>query len=153
MHPGNPCDEDDVSGFYLSRRESLKINEDFDTVVERRKTQNLEFVAVPIQKLYGNLFMEYEGKLLNKGFKEGNFNESLQSLRKYRINSKNYANMFLIKGKVMVDILGSLLPKFESTIQQSFSYYEIQVGVADLVRTEEARQDERGISAAVQEVH
>ena len=107
----------------------MKINEDFATAVERRKTQNLEFVAVPVQKLHGNLYMEYEGKLLNLGIKDVNNSEFLHSLKRYRINSKNYANMFQIKGKVMVDILSSLIPKFEACIQQSYNFYEHQVAL------------------------
>lgn len=105
----------------------MKINENFAAAIERRKTQNLEFVSVPVQKLFGNIYMEYEGRLLNVGIKDSKYNDFLTALKRYRNNSKNYANIFLTKGKVMVDILNNLIPKYELVIQQSFSFYETQV--------------------------
>ena len=94
--------------------------------LERRKTQNLESIAVPVQKMYGNLFMEYEGRLLNLGYKDSSNIGFQQLLRKYKINCKNYANMFQTKGKVMVDILSQIIPKLDIAIQQSSLYYEYQ---------------------------
>ena len=141
MHSRDTSNENDVACVYSSRRASLKINEDFAVVLERRKTQNLEFVAVPIQKLYGNLYMDYEGLLLNHGFKDvTNTEKFLHSLRRYRNNSKNYATMFQTKGKVMVDILSNLIPKFVDAIQQSYNFYELQVQSVYAVRSKETRQ-------------
>ena len=86
------------------------------------------FVSIPIEKLYGNLYMDYEGILLNFGLNEAStFNEFLASMKSYRLNSKNYATMFLTKAKVMVAILHSAFDNLERCITSAHSFYEKQV--------------------------
>lgn len=112
----------------VRRRESLKLSEDFKVTLERRKTLNFQFASVGVEKLYGNLFMDYEGILFNFGFKDAStFDDFIGSLKSYRLNSKNYANMFLTKARVLIDILHSLLSNLDKSMQTAFTYYEQQV--------------------------
>lgn len=72
--------------------------------------------------------MDYEGILLNFGLNEAStFNEFLASMRSYRLNSKNYANMFLTKAKVMVTVLHSAFDNLERCINTAHLFYELQV--------------------------
>lgn len=105
-------------------------SEDIKAVIERRKTQNFMFAALPVEKLYGNLYMDYEGMLMNFGLKEASsFNEFLDSLKSYRLNSKNYAGMFQTKAKVMIAILHSLFDNIDKKKAKVYEFYEEQVSL------------------------
>lgn len=110
-----------------SRRESLKQNDELVCVIERRKTQKFETFAIPIEKLYGNLFVESEGHVISTAFKDGmSFQTYMNALKSYRLNSKNHANMFLTKGRVLNNILFGLLTELEKKLVPTFRFYENQ---------------------------
>lgn len=103
----------------------MKNNEDIRAVIERRRTQNFVFFAMPVDKLYGNLFMDYEGISFSLGLKDSaTYNEFITSLKSYRLNSKNYALMFITKAKVMVDILHNIASKFETKLINTYKHYD-----------------------------
>lgn len=49
--------------------------------------------------------------------------ESLNHLKRYRLNSKNYATMFLTKAKVMVDIINNLLTNFDDRLRRILEFF------------------------------
>lgn len=86
------------------------------------------FMSMPIEKLYGNLYMDYEGILTNFGLKEAStYTQFVESLKSYRLNSKNYMIMFQSKAKVMIGILHSLFENLEKKIAMAYGFYELQV--------------------------
>ena len=108
----------------------MKQKHDLLKAFEKKKTEGNEVKAEFISKLHGIIALRDGLFTLDKSFIIPFSNsESMQILKQYRLYSKNYANMFQIKGKVMVDILSSLIPKFEACIQQSYNYYEHQVAL------------------------
>lgn len=106
----------------------MKINEDMKAILERRRTQNFVFFAIPVEKLYGNLFMDYEGLSFSLDLKDSaTYSEFISSLKSYRLNSKNYAQMFVTKARVMVSILHCIVTRFEEKLFHTYKFYEHQV--------------------------
>ena len=92
----------------------MKQKNDMLKAFEKEKSRNNDFKAMNVSKIHGSITLSDISSNLEKKFQVPfSESESMETLKKYRLCTKNYANMFQTKGKVLVDILTDLLTKYQ----------------------------------------
>ena len=104
----------------------MKQKHDLLKAFEKKKTEGNEVKAEFISKLHGIIALRDGLFTLDKSFIIPFSNsESMQILKQYRLYSKNYANMFQIKAKVLVDILNNLLIEYSAQTVRLFQFFKL----------------------------
>jgi hypothetical protein len=112
-------------------------------LVEQKKRQGMVSLPVCIDEMYGDIHLKRDSRGLqlelhpNRDFVESD--AFLERLKLYRLDSKNYCNMYLTKTKVMTGIAIDLLKRLELQIK-AFSE-ELETAVKHALRSFEAESN------------
>lgn len=121
------------------RRTSMRHQMDLLRQYEKSKQENKHKLAVPIKTLYGSICRDDSDDILSERAKApAKQSDYLRILRSYRLFSRNYANIFMTRCKVMEQIVRHIIIQYQLKLQEKYKVF--QNLSAMIKKTYEAKQ-------------